>query len=139
MNHAAAASDAAAVQLLRGLIDELKLQSPRFATQNQSEQQIVIDRLAAQVQHEVDILAARIATRSFPAGAAKITSMSIGGESVSVKLSMPQSSSMVHAIADHVGGSCWLVLCELEEFTGGLGTVKAPPDQGSLLGNDAEP
>jgi hypothetical protein len=127
-----AASDSAAVHLLKGLIDELKLQSPRFATQNQAEQQIVIDRLRGAVEHEVDLLVARIATRNFPSGVAKISSVTIK-DTVRVVVELAEGSSVKHDITDHVGLSCWLVLCELEEFTGGLQTVRAPQDQGDLL------
>lgn len=137
MNHVAAASDSAGATLLGALLTELKLQSPRFATQNQEQQQEVIDRLRGQVEHEVDLLVARIATRTFPSGVAKIVSATFK-EHVTVTLHMADSCSVLHEIVDHVGRSCWVVLCELEEFTGGMQTVRAPPNQTDLLDDGAE-
>jgi len=137
MNHVAAASDSAGAQLLEALLTELKMQSPRFATQNQAAQQEVIDRLRGQVEHEVDLLVARIATRTFPSGVAKIVSATVK-DTVSVTLHMADGCSVLHEIIDHVGRSCWVVLCDLEEFTGGMQTVRAPPNQTDLLEGSAD-
>jgi uncharacterized protein YaaW (UPF0174 family) len=113
--------------LLKALLLELKMQSPRFQTMDEEKQQEVIDRLRGQVS-----------ARSFASVNAKIVSVTFK-EGVKVQLEIADSVGGAHAVADSVGGAVMLVLANLEEFTGGMAeSVKPTAKQRDAFKDDGD-
>lgn len=134
--YAPALEDSVGTVLLKALLTELKLQSPRFIAMNEEAQQEVIDRLRLQTADAVASAVRSIAARSFTAVRAEVVSVAFK-DNVKVTLEMGRLGEGVHAIADGVGGGCMLVLCDAEEFTAGMDQVKPKPNQGDMVA-DAE-
>lgn len=121
--------------LLKALLLELKMQSPRFNTMDEGKQQEVIDRMRGQVEEEIKNVVAEVAARSFQSVKAKINSVMFK-EGVKVVLEIADKTEGAHAVADSVGGAVMLVLANLEEFTGGMELVKPPAKQRDAFKDD---
>jgi hypothetical protein len=119
-------------RLLQALLLELKMQSPRFNTMNEEAQAEVIDRLRGQVDEAVREAITGIAAQG--AESARVTIESITFKK-GVKIVLSANSSQgILAVADEIGTSALLVLCDTESLTGDMGSVKPTPNQGDLLG-----
>jgi hypothetical protein len=128
------AEASAGKKLLQALLLELKMQSPRFATMNESSQGEVIDRLRLQVDDAV-----REAVSAIAAG--KSESVRVTIESVLYKdgckvVCTGLKSSAMHAVADEVGSQALLVLCDPEAFVGDMDSVKPLANQGDWVDPD---
>jgi uncharacterized protein YaaW (UPF0174 family) len=124
--------------LLKALLLELKMQSPRFQTMDEEKQQEVIDRLRGQVAEEIKNVVAAVSARSFASVNAKIVSVTFK-EGVKVQLEIADKSEGAHAVADSVGGAVMLVLANLEEFTGGMAeSVKPTAKQRDAFKDDGD-
>ena len=122
-------------KLLEALLLELKMQSPRFAKQNEAAQGEVIDRLRGQVDEAVREAVAAIAADKCESARVTIESVTFK-DGVKVVLTGVPTSGM-HAVADEVGAQALLVLCDPEAFVGDLNTVKPAKDQRDLLDDGA--
>lgn len=123
-----AVEDTVGTALLKALLMELQMLSPRYRTMGEPQQAEIIDRLRGQIADQLHDAVSAIATRSFDYVPCTITSVGFKDE-IKITLEVPRTSEGAHAAADAIGGQCMLVLASMELFTGGMGTVKPRPAQ----------
>lgn len=122
--------DSVGTVLLKALLTELKLQSPRFNTMDEDKQLEVIERMRLQVADALHEAISHIAAKSYQTVPASVVAVAFRDKvKVTLELAgMKQEQHRRHAlaVAESVagGGSCMLVLCDFDQFTGGMTTVK---------------
>ena len=131
----AMAEDSAGTKLLKALLTEPRLQSPRFQTMDEEKQLEVIERPRFQVEDQVRDLVRSITAQSFETVSAKVVAIS-WKEDVKATIELQGGTDGAHALADHVGRICQVVLADTEAFTGGMeSAVKPTPRQMDLEGD----
>lgn len=136
MDTIAEAQGSAGKKLLQALVTELKLQSPRFATMNETAQGEVLDRLRLQVDEAVRECVSIIASSKHDSARVTIESVTFKDGAKIVVKGLPTQG--VHAVAEEIGSEALLVLCDPEEFVGDLHEVKPDPNQRDAFGGGAE-
>lgn len=118
--------------LLKALLTELQLLSPRYNSMDAEAQNEIIERLRLQIEDQLHIAIGTIAAKSYQSVPATVTSVGFGEKKTAIKLITPSGSKGVHAIADllvHGKGACMVVLADLDQFTGGMDSVKPKGNQ----------
>jgi hypothetical protein len=111
--------------LLKALITELKMLSPRFTHQSEEMQQEIIDRLRLQVGDQLREAVVQIAAKSYKSLPGTIVKVQFK-DGVQCQINMNRTNKTVHDVADSVGGECMIVLCDLDEFVGGMEQAVKP-------------
>jgi hypothetical protein len=121
--------------LLHALLTELRMQSPRFNTMDEDKQLEVIDRLRLQVADQLHEAITQIAAKSYQTVPANVIAVAFR-DKVKVTLELAGMKQEKHrsqalAVAESVatGGGCMLVLCDYDQFTGGMSSVKPTSKQ----------
>lgn len=118
--------------LLKAMLTELQMLSPRYAAMTEDKQSEIIDRLRLQIGDQLREAINAIAAKSYQSVPATVTSVAFGEKVTGVKLTTPSGSKGIHALADllvHGKGACMVVLADLDQFTGGMESVKPPAKQ----------
>lgn len=113
--------------LLKAMLTELQMLSPRYQAMADEQQQEVIDRLRLQISDQLHEAMNAIAAKSYQSVPATVTSVGFGEKVARVKLEIFSAAKGLHALADlivHGKGACMVVLCDLDQFTGGMDAVK---------------
>jgi len=114
--------------LLKALLTELKMLSPRFTHQTEELQREIIERLRLQVADQLREAVVQIAAKSYKSIPGTIIKCPFT-DGVQVQINMNRTNKVVHDVADSVGGECMIVLCDMDEFVGGMETAVKPSSQ----------
>jgi len=118
-----------AAELLRALVDEVRLAPAQWSKLSESQQEGVINRLRAVVRVETEKAMQLIAKGKQEAARVKVESLT-AKEGVKCVLTLAADSA--HAVLDYVGKPAVLVMCNPEQFFSGANDVKADKDQQDL-------
>lgn len=133
--HADTVSDSIGNVLLKALLTELKMLSPRFTHQSEEIQQEIIERLRLQVGDQLREAVTQIAAKSYKAIPGTIVKVQFK-EGVQTQINMNRTNKVVHDVADSVGSEVMIVLCDMDEFLGGMEQVKPTPRQRDIMDGD---
>lgn len=127
MDKTAKVIDSVGNQILKAMLVELQMQSPRYAALTQDKQQEVIDRMRDAVADTVNHAVHEIAAKSYDSLPVKLIKAQLkDGIQFQVNvLGTPAHSGWV----DQVGKEAMLVFCDPTGFTMGLESFKAPSPQ----------
>ena len=128
MNATAQAETSFGNRLLRAVITELAVLSPRYANLNSEAQAEIIDRLRDQLADEIRGLVHAVSARGYDSVAATISSVTFR-EGVKANLEMVKDAKGVQSLAGSVGESVMIVMCSPAAFIGGMDAVKPTANQ----------
>lgn len=117
--------------LMRALYDEISNLRTMWIVTPQQQQQEILDRLQAQVDHAVQVAVKRVATGGFQHVTAQIYSLAIRDEAKLVLL-LPRGIEEIHACADRIGTKALIVFADPVEYTAGMDQFRAMADQPPL-------
>lgn len=127
MDTIAKSTDSVGAQILKAMLVELQVLSPRYSALTQDQQQEIIDRLrdalADSINHAVHVIAAK----SYEALPVKIAKGQIK-EGIQLQVNVlgtPKHSGWV----EEIGKEAMLVFCDPTGFAMGLDSFKAPAKQ----------
>lgn len=123
------------LELLKAIVDELKIAGASWQELSQDQQDGVIARISARIRHETARAVNLIAGAANDSARVKVESVTVkDGSKIVLKTLLP-----VHDVIDHVGKDAVLVMVDPEQFFGGMDSVKGDKDQPDLpLANDGE-
>lgn len=130
------AIDSVGAQVLKAMLVELQVQSPRYVALPPDKQQEVIDRLRDALADTINHAVHTIAARSYESLPVKIIKAQLkDGIKFQVDvMGTPRSSSWV----EEVGKDAMLVFCDPTGFTLGLDSFKAPDRQRDAFDADTD-
>lgn len=132
------AEETVGTTLLKALLTEVqRLQKP-WQNTPQKEQQDVIDRLRIQVESAVSHAVHAIAGAGSTSLMAQVESVTFK-DGVKCVLKLGRGNAAVHELADAEGGHVMVIMMDTAQHTGGMGQVKATPDQPGLFPPDPPP
>jgi hypothetical protein len=124
------AEESLGTKLLKAVVTELQMLSPRFVAMDNDHQGEIIDRLRMQVMDLMHDAVRQVSARSFESVPAHISGV-VFKEKVQVTVQITDlKSEMIRALAlkvadsVHTGGQCMLVLCDFDQWVGGMDQVK---------------
>lgn len=127
MDTIAKAIDSVGAQILKAMLVELQVQSPRYVALPQEKQQEVIDRLRDAVADTINHAVHTIAAKSYESLPVKIVKAQLK-EGIQFQINVlgtPKHSGWV----EEVGKEAMLVFCDPTGFSMGLDSFKAPSPQ----------
>lgn len=136
MDTLAKVEDSVGQQIMRAVMVELAVLSPRYNTLTQDAKQEVIDRLRDTLQDSINHAVHTIAAQSYDSLAVTITKAQVkDGVVFQVNvIGTPANSGWV----DHVGKEAMLVFCDPTGFTLGLPSFRAPDKQRDAFADDSQ-
>lgn len=125
--------DSVGAQILKAMLVELSVQSPRYVALPQEKQQEIIDRLRDALADSINHAVHTIAAKSYESLPVKIIKAQLkDGIQFQVNvLGTPSNSGWV----DEVGKEAMLVFCDPTGFALGLDSFKAPSKQRDAFGD----
>src|SRR5262245_2221156 len=127
----ALAADQAGASLLKALLDEIRLLPRPWMHLPEAEQADTIERLRNRVRAEIGAVAQAIVSAGHVAMQAKLDAIGFR-DGLRITLSATRDSAGRHDLIDSLGIDVTLVLGNAEQFLGGMGEIKATPDQNRL-------
>lgn len=127
--------DSVGMVILKAVLTEIKMLSPRFNAMTVDAQEEVIERLRLQITDQINSAVSIIAAKAYQTVPANVVSVAFKEKTkVTLELADPKNETnrkLALAVADSVrdGGGCMLVLASTEEFTGGMHTVRGTDPQ----------
>lgn len=122
-------------QLLSALVDELRVAGASWQQLSKHQQDGVIDRLRNRIRFETERAIGLIAAGSREAARVRIESVTVKDGAKAVL----QVSNSLHTVIDYVGSPAILVLCDPEQYFGGMDQIEGEDDQRALgLGNEED-
>lgn len=127
MDQTAKVIDSVGNQILKAMMVELSVLSPRYGTLSQDQQQETIDRLRDALVDSIDGAVRQIAAQSYEALPVQISSITIkDGTKISLEtIGKPAGNTLYES----AGMQCMLIFCDPEGFKLGLDSFKAPAKQ----------
>lgn len=119
-------------QLLSALVDELRIAGASWQQLSKDQQDNVIARLRQRIRHETEQAVMLIAAGSRDTARVRIESVTVKDGAKAVL----HIGNSVHAVIDYVGSAAVLVMCDPEQYFGGLDQVEGEDDQRALPIND---
>lgn len=133
---AAVATEVAAETMLGDLmklcIDEVKAAPDVWQKLSEAEQQNIIDRVRERVRNAVEESVRIIATQGYARIRGTLESVTIK-DGIKAVLTLPQFDPARHELVDAQGTRVYIVVADVEAFSGGGSDVKPEPDQGALV------
>lgn len=132
MDTIAKAIDSVGAQILKAMLVELQVQSPRYVALPQEKQQEVIDRLRDALADSINHAVHTIAAKSYDSLPVKIVKAQLK-EGIQFQINVlgtPANSGWV----EEVGKEAMLVFCDPTGFSMGLDSFKAPSKQTDAFG-----
>lgn len=128
--------------LIAATIDELKAAPNVWQKMSEQQQIEVIERVTSRVQHNISQAVAIMASEARPVIRAKLAQVAVKDELKAVVL-VSKHHPHRHEFIDSSGQEILVVLLNTEQFFGGVGEIKAQPDQPELAleddGSEPEP
>lgn len=133
MNISTADQTAATVglDLLKALIDEIRLLPKPWAAMSQAQQDEVIDRLRRRVLEQTHEAVQAIAADGRVVVAGELEQITIK-DGVKAVIKMAQHSPHIHELYSSAGSTVLVVVADATPYTQGLDGVKGEPDQTAL-------
>lgn len=134
MDKTAKVIDSVANQIMRAMLVELAILSPRYQAMEQAKQQETIDRLRDALIDTIDHAVHTIAAKSYESLPVKLAKAQLK-EGIQFQVNVlgtPSNSGWV----DQVGKEAMLVFCDPTGFTLGLASFKAPDNQRDAFKDD---
>ena len=116
-------------ELLKALVDELRVAGASWQQLSKDQQDSVINRMRSRVRYETEQAITLIAKGSREAAMVAIESVTVKGGAKKAVLIVNDS---VHELIDYVGQKAVLVMCDPEQYMGGVDEVEGEDEQGSL-------
>ena len=134
MDQTAKVKDSVGNQLMRAMLVELSMLSPRWQAMNQEQQQETIDRLRDALTDAINGAVHAIAAQSYENLPVKLIKAQVkDGVRFQVDVSgTPKSSAWV----DQIGKDCMLIFCDPTGFKLGLDSFTAPSNQRDAFESD---
>lgn len=118
-------------QLMGALYDEITNMRIPWPVTPQQQQQEILDRLRAAVEHAVTVAVKRLATGGFEYVVAEIDSLTIKDDAKAA-LVLPRGTQDIHALADRVKSKVVIVFADPQDYIDGMHEFKAQADQPPL-------
>lgn len=120
-------------ELLKALVDELRVAGASWQQLSKDQQDSVIARMRSRVQHEVQQAVNQVVAGAQQSARVKVESVTVkDGAKIVLK-----TLSEIHDVIDHVGKDAVLIMCDPAQFFGGMDEVEGEADQPGLpLGGD---
>jgi hypothetical protein len=115
-------------ELLKALVDEVRLAPAQWAKLTQVQQDMLIERLRSCVRTETEKAVRLIAAGSYDAARCKIESLTVKDGAKCVL----QVGGSAHDVLDYVGQQAVLVMCDHEQYFHEIDDVEGDKDQPEL-------
>ncbi|TCS98793.1 hypothetical protein EDC36_104217 [Tepidimonas ignava] len=119
------------LDLLRALIDEMRLCPKPWAAMSQAQQDEVIERLRRRVLAQVHEAVKAIAADGRVVVAGELEQITIK-DGVKAVIKMSQASPHIHELYSSAGSTVLVVVADAKPYTQGMDEVKGEPDQNAL-------
>ena len=136
MDKTAKVIDSVGNQIMRAMMVELAMLSPRYNALDEAKQNEIIDRLRDSLQDTITHAVQEIAAKSYESLPVKLVKAQLK-EGIQFQVNVlgtPASSGWV----DQVGKEAMLVFCDPTGFTLGLASFKAPAKQRDAFEDDGD-
>lgn len=129
-------SDRMGAELLKALVDEVRMAPAQWSKLNETQQEMLIARLRSTVQSETRKAVQLIVKSSHEAASVKIESLTVKD---GVKIVLQTDLKAARDVLSYVSQSAVLVMCRPEQYFGAMNEVTADKDQPELpLGDGAQ-
>lgn len=118
--------------LMTLVLDELKAAPDVWQKLGENEQDDVIDRVRRRCEDAVEDCVRIIATQGFARIRAKVDTITVK-DGIKATLTLSQHDPERYELIDAQGSSVFIVVADVEQFSGGTSGIKAEPDQRALL------
>lgn len=125
------AADTMLGDLMGVVLDELKAAPDVWQKLGEVEQDDAIDRIRRQCAAAVEDCVRIIATQGFSRIRAKVDAITVK-DGIKATLTLAQHDPARHELVDAQGSSVFIVLADVEQFSGGVAAIHAEPDQQAL-------
>lgn len=117
--------------LMTLVLDELKAAPDVWQKLGEVDQDAIIDRVRRRCESAVEDCVRIIATQGFARIRASVESVTVK-DGIKAVVALSKHDANRHELVDAQGSSVFIVLADVEQFSGGTAGIKAEPDQGSL-------
>jgi hypothetical protein len=125
-----------AQQLMRCLFENVTSLRVPWSITPEAAQKDILDRM----KKAVDDVTQRVVKQVLSASAVHMEAHLKGiaaTDVIKATLVIPSADVALHSLIDRRGGKVMIVLCDMEQYTGGMDSFKATADQLPLIGDEA--